>query len=190
MPAKGNDPGWIQTVSHRRFWPMDPNPDDIDVAMIAAGLSLENRFSGQTGGHGYSVAQHSVLVSQACDPQDALWGLLHDAPEGLGLADLPRPIKYHPDLEGFRHAEARLMCAVCLRFGLPLEEPLGVQRADRVVLATEVRDFGLDYDDGWKEQLQGVEPLPDRIVPWLAPFAARKFLDRFHELTKGAGSGS
>lgn len=99
---------WIQTYTGRRFFPLEPNPADVDIRDIAHALALETRF----GGHSrvfYSVAEHCVRVSHEVEPPHALWGLLHDAAEAY-LADVPRPVKANwPE---FERTEQRVLTAV------------------------------------------------------------------------------
>jgi hypothetical protein len=134
----GSD-GSITTFSGIRFWPMLPNPDDILIADIAHALAHQCRF----GGHArefYSVAEHCVRVSQHCAPEDALWGLLHDASEAF-LCDVPAPLKELPAFEAYREAERRLQRAIAVRFGLPEDQPASVTEADRVMLRIEMSDL-------------------------------------------------
>jgi 5'-deoxynucleotidase YfbR-like HD superfamily hydrolase len=82
---------WMQTFSGKRFYPLDPRPEDIRLMDIAHALSHVCRFNGHTRFF-YSVAQHSVLVS-LMGPEDAAAArLLHDASEAY-ICDLPRPLK-------------------------------------------------------------------------------------------------
>ncbi len=59
---------YIYTASGVRFYPLDPRVEDFRVEDVARGLSNECRYAGQlafdTGYHFYSVAEHSVIVSQ------------------------------------------------------------------------------------------------------------------------------
>ena len=107
--------GWIQTYTGKKFWPLDPRPEDVDIVDIAHALSMQCRF----GGHClrfYSTAEHSVYVSHHCGSA-ALIGLLHDGSEAY-LLDMLAPIKeYMPD---YKAAEKRCQAAVyrafaCLR---------------------------------------------------------------------------
>lgn len=132
-PARRGD--WIQMESGRAFYPLDPRPDDIEITDIAQALAQMNRYRGTI--FPYSVAQHSALVCSwvaARAPEHALWALLHDAAEAY-LADIPRPLK--ADLPAWKPIEARVMAAVCERFGLPPEEPAIVKEADFRILADE-----------------------------------------------------
>src|ERR1017187_3148745 len=72
--------GFISLFSGMRFWPLDPNPEKILIADIAHALAHQCRFGGHASKF-YSVAEHSVHISQLCLPEHALWGLLHDASE-------------------------------------------------------------------------------------------------------------
>ena len=63
--------GSITTFSGVRFWPLLPNPDDILIADIAHALSNQCRF-GVHASRFYSVAEHTVHVSQLCLPEHAL----------------------------------------------------------------------------------------------------------------------
>ena len=52
---------WIQTYTGKVFWPLDPEPDEIDIEDVAHALSLKCRFNGQCD-HFFSVAAHSVML--------------------------------------------------------------------------------------------------------------------------------
>ncbi len=69
---------------------------DIDLADIAHGLALTNRWNGATV-QAVSVAWHSLVVSAVAseiDPAAALHGLMHDAAEAY-TGDWTRPYKLH-----------------------------------------------------------------------------------------------
>lgn len=169
---------WIQTHSGRRFNPTDPNPNAIVIQDIAHALSMQCRFSGHCKKF-YSVAQHSVLVSYICDSQDALWGLLHDASEAY-LVDVPRPVKRSGMIEGYLAMEKVMQAAVCKRFGLLVQEPVGVKKADTQLLSTEARDLMSPLHSDWQE----TEPaLPFLIEAWEPQKAKDMFMKRFFELT-------
>jgi hypothetical protein len=175
---------WIQSYTGVEFHPFGTRPEEIRIKDIAHALALTCRFGGHCASF-YSVAEHSVRVSYVCEPEDALWGLLHDASEAY-LGDIPRPIKRHWDMRWFREREAELQLEILKRFGLDTakgQTPLSVHRADETLLATEARD--LMGGPIWSE-LAGVEPDRGIIVPWTWQHAERRFLDRFSELTKGA----
>ena len=56
---------WQRMLSGRRLNLLDPTVLDIEVEDIAHGLSFLTRWNGQTiGPHGYSVAEHSLLVEK------------------------------------------------------------------------------------------------------------------------------
>jgi hypothetical protein len=173
---------YFRTHTGRHVHPLDPKPDEISIFDVARSLSQTCRFLGHTDAF-YSVAQHSVLVSQHVPREDALWGLLHDASEAY-LCDLPAPIKRDPQMAIYRIAEDRLMVAVCERYGLRPEMPPSVMRADRVLLATEFRDVTTMDDPEWIRNECGVEPLFDyHIASWAPAYAESMFLERFEELT-------
>lgn len=170
---------WIQTYSRRRFYPLDPRAEEVYIEDIARGLSMCCRFAGQIREF-YSVAQHSVFVSQHCDPKDALHGLLHDASEAY-IIDLPRPIKRDPAFAFYREAEKQIMRAIWEAFGLTPDEPESVHKADGRALATEARDLFIDGPlDDWTNS---IEPPCKTKIRALSPEAAEHaFLQRFAEL--------
>lgn len=167
---------WMQTATGSQFWPCDPRPEDIHIEDIAHALSLICRFNGHCRGH-YSVAQHSVLVSDALPRELALWGLLHDASEAY-IADVPRPLK--PFLTNYRDLEDAVMLAVCERFGLSPEMPAEVKRVDNAILADEAIWCMDRAPAPWNlpEPALGVA-----ITPWTWRRARHRFLTKFHGLT-------
>jgi uncharacterized protein len=180
------EPGpFIQTVSGRRFNPLEPDPAEIDIVDIAYSLANQCRFGGHVRSF-YSIAQHSCHVADVVaerEPDAALWALLHDAAEAY-LGDMPHPLKHRSELGvGYARVEGPLQEAICERFGLPRLPPPIVKQVD---LATERRDVA-SVAWHWPE-LDGFEPLDGEIEPWLPDRAREEFLERYERLS-GAGSG-
>lgn len=179
--------GWIQTYTGRLFWPLDPQPVDVDIRDIAHALALNCRYSGHCDTF-YSVAQHCVFVADLVEAHciqklgrmptldELRWALLHDAAEAY-LADLPRPVK--PEIRGFADVEKRIENAIADRFGLPREIPEVVHHADFLCYATEKPKLMFRGPD-WPM----VEGLPVYLMldamEWRE--AERAYLDRFYKL--------
>ena len=178
------DDRWIQTFTGRAFWPLDPDPSKVDIFDIAQSLACNNRFNGHTIVP-YSVAQHSVIVSQICDPADALYGLLHDASEAY-IHDIVRPIKLSVQVDGRPYAEAedRVMRAILNHYGLDLPLPESVIHADNVALVMEKRDLMAPCEREWHRY--DITPLAWRVVAVDWKTARSMFMDRFEELTRKA----
>lgn len=170
----------------RRFYPLDPRPEDVTIEDIAHALSNVCRWGGRVREF-YSVAQHSVHVAQIVErarPDLALHALLHDAAEAY-VGDAPTPWKRHllvirgKEREPFENAEHRILDAIGDRFGIrPYVGFLTIKAADDIALATEARDLmgGLT----WPGMVETNEPT---IEP-LSPRAARtQFLSMFRRLT-------
>lgn len=181
---------WMQTFTGRAFFPLDPSAEDIDEVDIAHALSLLCRYGGHSSRF-YSVAEHCILVSLAVSPENALWGLLHDATEAY-MGDLIRPLKRQmPD---YATAEDHLMAFICLKFGLPLRCPDEVKDADNRILRNE-RDVLLGTPPlPWvsiedKESLtlavDGRTPVP--ISCWSPEEAEQRYLARLRYLMAVAG---
>ena len=137
MPDSIRKGDWFQTYSGRQFWPCDPKPEEIYLVDIAHALSNQCRFAGHCQRF-YSVAQHSVIVSEQVPFEHAVWGLLHDAAEAY-LVDLPRPIKRHSVLgREYKLLEEQLQTCIAWRFGLQNtpEIPACVHVADDRALMT------------------------------------------------------
>lgn len=167
---------WMQTYGGRRFYPLDPRPEDFDIDDIAHALSNVCRF----GGHSrefYSVAQHSVLVASLLPPSLKKMGLLHDSPEAY-IGDMVRPLKRMGEMTAYRDVETRLWGCIAARFDLlDISDPDQlVKHADNVALATERRELFTDPLP-WS-------PLPDpaelRIIPWAPDLARINFLETWH----------
>lgn len=121
----------------------DPKPGMIRLFDIAHALSQVCRFGGQCDPF-YSVAQHSLLVSDlVLEPHEA-WGLLHDASEAY-IGDMVSPLKRL--LPSYREIEDRMMKAIAERFGLDPAMPGEVKIADRLALAIEGRRLMQGRDD-------------------------------------------
>lgn len=183
---------WEQTYTGRKWYPLDPRPEDVALIDIAHPLANQCRFGGHCAKF-YSVAEHSVRVSRVVErvylglqPQSthtarllALWGLLHDAAEAY-LLDFVRPMKRQSELGAeYRRVEAMNMAVICLHFGLPREQPELVDTTDNVLLATEKRDLMAPEPEPWAPLPL---PLPEVIVPWTPEYAEQAFLQRFAAL--------
>ena len=108
---------YITTVSGIHFYPLDPNPDDIDINDIAHALSLICRANGHFK-YFYSVAQHCIAcaneaIARGYSLEVILGSLLHDASEAY-LCDVTRPVKKH--IPQYLRAEEKLQDVIWERF--------------------------------------------------------------------------
>jgi uncharacterized protein len=179
-PAPGP---YLQTVSGRWVNPIDPDPQQFDIEDIARALGNLCRF----GGHCrvfYSVAQHSVIVSELVeqrggDVEDLFAALMHDASEAY-LGDMPHPLKHRSALGAvFKEAEDHLEAALREHFAIKPGVP-EIKRADRALLAAERRAFSAERW-AWPE-LEGVEPLDIELEALSPDESERAFMRRFAEL--------
>ena len=180
-PAPGP---YLQTVSGRFVNPLAPDLDQIDIGDITRALANTCRFGGHCRSF-YSVAQHSVIVSELVeqrggDAEDVFAALMHDAAEAY-LGDMPHPIKHRSPLgAAFKEAEDHLQAVLNEHFKIKsgVKE---IKRADRALLATERR--ALSGDNWHWPELDGVEPLDLELTAWPPDEAAKAFLKRFEELS-------
>ena len=154
---------YIRLHSGRKFSFVDPQPEDIHIDDICHALSLNCRYIGHCSDF-YSVAEHSVRVSEILPDEFKLAGLTHDFAEAY-VTDIPSPLKqYLPD---FRAIEERVEKVIAAKYNLKWPMPKEVKNADMILLTTELRDLLGDKADDWKDlQKQGFEPLKNRIFPW------------------------
>lgn len=165
-----------------------PDLTGLTLTDIATHLARLPRFNGATRGpRPYSVAQHSVLVSQILEQAQhnrliQIAGLLHDAHEAL-MGDITTPTKIALGRAVVLALEQRLQGAIAARFGLSpmLFAHYGVAQADHVALATERRD--LMASSAWPWASNGAVPLADTILqPWAESHAHVNFLSRASRL--------
>jgi hypothetical protein len=143
------------------FDPFSPAPEAINPSDLSRALSRLCRFGGHVKGF-WSVAEHSVMVARRVEAaggtaKQALEGLLHDTMEGLGMVDLPSPIKRQPELLGYRLIEERVRVAVARRFGLPLKESAIVKKCDEEQCAWEM---------SWVFDQEAAPGLLEPRAPW------------------------
>jgi hypothetical protein len=173
----------MPTYSGRGIHLLDPRAEDIHIEDIAHGLSNICRYGGQSARF-ISVAQHSVLVTALleteADHEAQFEALLHDGEEAYGLPDIGTPLKpFFPDLVRCQAAIGR---AVFERFGLNWPERPLVKRADRLALATEIRDMvAVQPEECWTVPMP--PPSPDVRILRLQPEQAEQlFLWAYEEL--------
>ncbi len=171
-----NDP--MQTYTGVEFFPLKPTVASIDIRDIAHGLARECRF-GNHSMHFYSVAEHSVLVSEHVPAKYARQALLHDASEAY-THDMVAPLKHTEEMTPFRDMEFLIERTVFRRFGVSVSKQSNdaVKAVDVRIRVDEVRAL-MRNPDAYKARLTGIECLGVNIksLPYRA--AMRVFLRRF-----------
>jgi len=173
----GNRGDWIQTWSGGLFYPLDPQPDEIHIEDIAHALSLICRFNGHCDRF-YSVGQHSVMIACLASPENALWGLLHDAAECY-VADMPRPVKRC--IPGYKGIESGVELAVAQKFGLPEIMPAEIKELDHAMLALEAASLMKVAPKDWYFPF----PAPENVILekcWSPEHTENVFLDAFSSI--------
>lgn len=165
---------WIQTFTGRKFFALDPRPDEVHILDIAAGLR-NARYSCQSLGV-ETVAEHAVLIRQVAATRAyplrlQRAALLHDASEAY-FVDVPRPIKR--DLSNYLEIEEGIMRAIAARFDFDWPMPPEVKELDNAILHDEMQQNMAPAPDKWR-QLSG-EALGVSIECWPPDRAFLMFL--------------
>jgi hypothetical protein len=174
----------IRLSNGHLFDPLNPDFTNVTIDVVAGALSNLCRFGGHlANGIFYSVAQHAVLVSHWCAPYE-LEGLHHDDTEGLGLVDLPRPVKYAQGMEVYRRYEQNLYEKWNAHLDLA-GMPEAVKRADDQMLVAEMSNFSPQSHDYYSTRLkeQGYMEVIMDIKPWSAARAKEEYIYRHNYLT-------
>lgn len=166
---------YVSTYTGCKFWPTNPRAKDICVEDIAHALSNICRFNGACRSF-YSVAQHSVLVSEnvGVSPKAQFIGLMHDAAEAY-WGDRQAPVK--TDLD--RDIERNLMDCIFEALRVPkaweMKSEELVKAADLRMLVTEFRDLMPRVP----ESLERLNPFSATIFPWPPADAEVRFLNAY-----------
>lgn len=175
---------WIQTHTNRCFSLERPRPEDVDIEDIAFALGNLVRFTGHAGQ--ITIAEHSVMVSRAVAPVNALWGLMHDAAEAY-CGDVSRPLKRLLGAS-YRDIEHRVLAAIAQSVGLEGDIPSEVKDADGRSMMTE-RDALMPGGPAWNPEHEKIQRFPYCLAPQKLSAAASRevFLCRYTELTGVGG---
>ena len=169
---------YIETISGKKFYFLNPDPDDIDINDIAHSLGMQCRYTGHAKTF-YSIAEHSLLVADLAEPENAFWGLMHDASEAY-LTDVASPIKQY--LSNYKEMEKVIMDAIATKYGLPTEMPEDVHMADRLALMVETDVLMPSGGKDWMANIPNMI-LPDVTLEFHTPKNAKyAFLDMFEKL--------
>ena len=134
---------FIVTRSGRRFYYEDITEDSIDIDDIAHALSNTCRYGGHIDRF-YSVAQHSVIVSELVPAEYRMAALLHDASEAY-ISDIVSPAKRM--LGDYQKLEAKITEAINKKFNIDTHNEI-IKKADLNALYAEAMQF-YGSVDGW-----------------------------------------
>lgn len=178
---------WFQTFTGRKFWPLDPRPEEMFIEDIAHSLSNMCRFNGHCRMF-YSIAQHCVLGANellTSSVSDAFHFLMHENPEAY-ICDLVSPIKHNSGLFGelYKQAEDNLERASAQRFYLDFPMPPIIKEIDYRMLHTEKRELLADPPAAWKTSEGLFNPFPWPINTWQPAYAEKQFMNLFFNLDR------
>lgn len=126
---------WIQTFSGKQFYVMNPTEDMVCLEDIAHALSNVCRFAGHSNDF-YSVAEHSIYVSELVDEEHQIAALFHDASEAY-IADIARPFK--PFFNNYKEIEDNIMRVIASKFNFAYPLHHSIHDADVAQLKAEAK---------------------------------------------------
>ena len=179
---------FIGTYTNKKFYFLNPMPEQIDIEDIAHALSMNCRYNGHIKKF-YSVAEHccnvaAIVYDVTKNPKMALAALMHDASEAY-IVDIPRPLK--PHLTNYKEIEEKVEKAIQDKWNL-VELDSFVHWVDQNIVYDEaVSLFNVIPD--WVSlytpvgvKLGDGEPLHIQGFP--CETAKQVFLDIFNELAE------
>lgn len=167
---------WTQTRHGRAFSLVNPDPADVDFTEIALTLADLPRYAANFE-KPVSVAQHTLIVMEAADPDDRAHALLHDLHEAY-MGDIITPTAralaaVAGQLYGAGAADtvtvaiqalkARIDTAIYQAAGVALPAPdryARIHQADMIALQTERRDFLARSPKPWDRRIESYPTLP------------------------------
>jgi 5'-deoxynucleotidase YfbR-like HD superfamily hydrolase len=182
---------WFQTNAGRKFYVMDPRPEDFDICDIAHALAWKFRWSCYLDKQ-FSVAAHSLVVARLVEPKYALRALLHDKTEAY-WPDVPTPVKQEYPI--LREREDLIEAAADKYFGfapMSADEKYSIKRMDIISRHKEYKLFfnnKLDWEDKPPNyDVSGWDDYPDDLwvrAQRLAPDETKNaFIRAFKDLAK------
>jgi hypothetical protein len=167
-------------LSGKKVHLFDPQPEEIDIYDMARGLSRQARYNGQTT-KPYWVGDHSVLVARIFLKRGeiilAKYGLFHDGAEYI-YHDLTHPLKYMPEMIGYKKLEKKGQRVIYRAFGLEEEEPDEVKALDSQLVFNEKRDLRPHLHIP-----EDADFYPDVVIePWGSEKTEREFLKMYNTL--------
>lgn len=183
---------WMHTLSGKKFFPLDPRPEDIDLLSIANGLAKEERYGGQTRiEYHYSVAEHCFLMALHAyrtdnkHPVVCLAVLFHDAAEAY-CKDLPKAVKDAVG-ESYASMESKVLQVILRKYNLlsaTMNNMAYIKELDRRIIPVEKAKLVL-VPQPWKADQ--FEPLPVEIQCWERGQARTSWLNLVYTLAYDAG---
>jgi 5'-deoxynucleotidase YfbR-like HD superfamily hydrolase len=165
----------ITTFTGKTIDLLNPKANTISIKDIAHGLSLINRYVGQTIVP-YSVGQHCLLVSFLAPEELKLDALLHDSTEMI-YGDLLMQLKSLPEFAPYKILEDRAAKVIAKKFKINYPEHPTVKKIDKEVVKYEKVAF-----------LNQQGKIPKKLVSFLMPEnpenIEKKFLTEFYKLRK------
>jgi hypothetical protein len=143
---------YIRTYTGKKFYPLEPRPEDICIEDISHALSRIVRFTGHCEKL-YTVGEHSIRCAFLAHDEGysvklQLYALLHDASEAY-CSDVNRPLKQN--LPEYIKIEDNVMDKVWEHFNLPKpteEEYRLIKLLDNTLLINEMKQLmKQDYND-------------------------------------------
>lgn len=182
----GGRGGWLQTFTGIQFFPFDPKPEEISELDIAHSLACMPRFGGHTKRF-YTVGDHSIIMSHLFfikgEIELARKALFHDAAEAYVL-DMPRPIKYMPEMAKYKKLEKDIQRVIFEKFGLGEESP-EIKAMDTQLVHNEARDLMSPLHEEWTNKGNEIPGL--YITPFENPhITEREFLKLYDILFNDA----
>ncbi len=184
---EGRVGNWMHTSLGNKFFPADPQPEEVFIEDIANGLALDCRYAGQgRTDRFYSVAEHSIhMTSYAWDlgwPAPALLAtLLHDAAEAY-INDLPRATKMAVG-QGYALLEFNLQRIIERKFeilSVSYNWKGMIKNLDRRIVPVEKAAI-MEYPQPWAHDI--FNPLPGVTIECWSPTEAKeRFLRVFNTL--------
>jgi len=169
---------WMHTYTGRKFYPLDPREDEINIIDIAHALSMNCRYNGHTKKF-YSVAEHCVLMTDYLPQELKLAGLLHDSAEAY-MSDLIHPIK--KNMPKFYEIENRLLNRIYQRYNIEIiEDEWDFVKQIDFDIAGDEKEQAMNNPNNIEWEIIGVG-LGAKLKFWSPELAKVHFLLKFVEL--------